>query len=160
MGAAPRILVVAGDAVEAAPRELALETGLPGNAVAIARSAVAGLSAARTDAFDVVVAGTGLPDGHELDVVRSLAAEPDSPPVVAMPGAGSERLAAAALAAGPRRPSPPAPTSPSRWPTAWPSPTVARCTRAAVAGWSSWGSDWTPRARSRACSTLPSPGLP
>jgi DNA-binding NarL/FixJ family response regulator len=100
VGAAPRILVVAGDAVEAAACELALETGLPGSAVAIERSAVSGLSAARTGAFHVVVAGTDLPDGHELDVVRSLAAEPGSPPVVAMLGAGSERLAAAALAAG------------------------------------------------------------
>jgi diguanylate cyclase (GGDEF)-like protein len=100
VAAAPRILVLAGDAVEAAACELALETGLPGSAVTIERSAVAGLSAARTGAFDVVVAGTDLPDGHELDVVRSLAAEPDSPPVIAMLGAGSERLAAAALAAG------------------------------------------------------------
>jgi len=95
VGAAPRVLVVAGDAVEAPACELALETGLPGgSAVTIERSAVAGLSAARTGAFDVVVAGTDLPDGHELDVVRSLAAEPDSPPVIAMLGVGSERLAA------------------------------------------------------------------
>lgn len=98
-GAAPRILVLAGDAVAAAACELAPETALPGSMVTTERSALAGLAAARAGGFDVV-AGTDLPDGHELDVVRSLAAEPDAPPVIAMLGAGSERLAAATLAAG------------------------------------------------------------
>jgi DNA-binding response OmpR family regulator len=96
MAASPRILVLAGDAVEAAACELALEAGLPGSAVSTESSAKAGLSAARGGGFDVVVAGTDLPDGHELDVVRSLAAEPAAPPVIAMLGPGSERLAAAA----------------------------------------------------------------
>ena len=100
MAASARILVVAGDAVEAAACELALETGLPGSAVTTERSARAGLTAARSGGFDVVVAGTDLPDGHELDVVRSLAGEPAAPPIIAMLGPGSERLAAAALAAG------------------------------------------------------------
>src|SRR4051812_24619210 len=96
----PRILLLAGDPVETAGCELALETGLPGAQVAIERTAGAGLSAARSGAFDVVVAGAQLPDGHELDVVRSLAAEPGAPPVVVVLGRGSERLAAAALGAG------------------------------------------------------------
>lgn len=100
MAASARILVVAGDAVEAAACELALETGLPGSTVITERSARAGLTAARSGGFDVVVAGTDLPDGHELDVVRSLAGEPAAPPIIAMLGPGSERLAAAALAAG------------------------------------------------------------
>jgi diguanylate cyclase (GGDEF)-like protein len=100
MGAAPRILVLAGDAVEAAACELALETGLPGSEVMTERSAMDGLSAARSGGFDVVVAATDLPDGHELDVVRTLASEPGAPPVVAVMRRGSERLAAAALAAG------------------------------------------------------------
>ena len=100
MAASARILVVAGDAVEAAACELALETGLPGSAVTTERSARAGLTAARSGGFDVVVGGTDLPDGHELDVVRSLAGEPAAPPIIAMLGPGSERLAAAALAAG------------------------------------------------------------
>jgi diguanylate cyclase (GGDEF)-like protein len=100
MAAAPRVLVLAGDAVEAAACELALESGLPGSAVTTERSAKAGLAAARGGGFDVVVAGTDLPDGHELDVVRSLSAEPAAPPVIAMLGPGSEGLAAAALSAG------------------------------------------------------------
>jgi DNA-binding response OmpR family regulator len=160
VGAAPRILVVAGDAVEAAACELALETGLPGSAVAIERSAVSGLSAARTGAFDVVVAGTDLPDGHELDVVRSLAAEPGSPPVVAMLGAGSERLAAAALAAGAED----ALAARADFTVALADSVASAYGRALHArrrrGLVELGEDWTPRARSRACSMLPSPGLP
>jgi len=100
MGAAPRILVLAGDAVEAAGCELALETGLPGSTVRTQRSATDGLAAARTGGYDIVVTGTGLAEGHELDLVRALAADPDAPPIIAMLGVGSERLAAAALAAG------------------------------------------------------------
>jgi DNA-binding response OmpR family regulator len=99
MAASPRILVLSCDALEAAACELALETGLPGSAVTTERSAKAGLGAARGGGFDVVVAGTDLPDGHELDVVRSLAGDPAAPPVVVMLGPGSERLSAAALAA-------------------------------------------------------------
>src|SRR4051794_40747166 len=102
MGAmsAPRILLLAGDPVEAAACELALETGLPGAEVVTERTAAGGLSAARGGGFDVVVAGTELSDGHELDVVRSLAGEPGAPPMVVVLGRGAERLAAAALAAG------------------------------------------------------------
>jgi diguanylate cyclase (GGDEF)-like protein len=100
MGPAPRILVLTGDAVEAAACELALETGLPGCSVTTERTAEGGLSAARGGGFDVVVTGAELPDGHELDVIRSLSAEPAAPPIVAVLGRGSERLAAAALAAG------------------------------------------------------------
>lgn len=97
---APRILLLAGDPVEAAACGLALEAGLPGATVSTERTAAAGLSAARSGAFDVVVAGTELSDGHELDVVRSLADDPGAPPVVVVLGRGAERLAAAALAAG------------------------------------------------------------
>jgi diguanylate cyclase (GGDEF)-like protein len=100
MGGAPRILVVVGDTVEAAACELALATGLPGCAVAVERSARDGVAAMREGSFDVVVAGADLPGGHGLDVVRALTADEDCPPVVAVLGAGSERLAVAALAAG------------------------------------------------------------
>src|SRR6266511_5620726 len=100
MASAPRILVLAGDAVEAAACELALETGLPGCSVITERTAEGGLSAARSGGVDVVVVGAELPDGHELDVVRSLSAEPAAPPIVAVLGRGSERLAAAVLTAG------------------------------------------------------------
>jgi len=106
------------------------------------------------------VAGTDLPDGHELDVVRSLAAEPDSPPVVAMPGAGSERLAAAALAAGAEEAL-----------AARADFTVALADSVAIAdgralharrrrGMVELGERLDAESRSRACSTLPSPGLP
>jgi diguanylate cyclase (GGDEF)-like protein len=100
MAPAPRILVLAGDAVEAAACELALETGLPGCSVMTERTAEGGLSAARSGGVDVVVVGAELPDGHELDVIRSLSAEPAAPPIVAILGRGSERLAATVLAAG------------------------------------------------------------
>ena len=100
MASAPRILVLAGDAVEAAACELALETGLPGCSVITERTAEGGLSAARSGGVDVVVVGAELPDGHELDVIRSLSAEPAAPPIVAVLGRGSERLAAAVLTAG------------------------------------------------------------
>jgi DNA-binding response OmpR family regulator len=133
VAASPHILVLAGDAVEAAACELALETGLPGSAVSTERSAKAGLSAARGGGFDVVVAGTDLPDGHELDVVRSLAADGAAPPVIAMLGPGSERLAAAALAAGADDALIAGPDLPSRWPTASRSPTGGRCMPAAGA---------------------------
>jgi len=64
MGAAPRILVLAGDAVEAAGCELALEAGLPGSTVRTQRSATDGLAAARTGGYEVVVTSTGLAEGH------------------------------------------------------------------------------------------------
>jgi diguanylate cyclase (GGDEF)-like protein len=97
---APRILVLVGDTLEAAACELALETGLPGSTVVVKRSARDGVGAVRVGGFDVVVAGADLPDGHELDVVRTLSADDDAPPVIAVLRTGSERLAAAALAAG------------------------------------------------------------
>jgi diguanylate cyclase (GGDEF)-like protein len=100
MGAAPRILVLVGDPVEAAACELALASGLPGSAVEVGASARNGMSAARAGRFDVVVAGADLPDGHEMDVVRAIASEDDAPPVIAVLGVGSEWLAVPALGAG------------------------------------------------------------
>jgi diguanylate cyclase (GGDEF)-like protein len=99
VGAAPRILVVAGDAVEAAACELALEAGLPGSAVAIERSAVAGLSAARTGASP---AGSSSPHTRRWERwpacsnARRTRADADGDVITGLPG---ERRFLAALEA-------------------------------------------------------------
>lgn len=95
-----RILLLDGDPVEAGIWELALEDGLPGSVVTAFRTAAEGLQAAAAARYDVVVAGTDLPDAHGIDAVRMLRRRRPDWPVIVVCARGAERLAPAALSAG------------------------------------------------------------